>query len=581
MKIIASLFIIGIAYLGYVNLEIEYFYAIAGTALLFLSLLWFWKPEEVVFKLAGLTWTIRELCGSWYCQGGIGTGKTTSFINPLLYQLMRTVPDVGGLLVGVKGDEHVIVENSARENKKYWKKAGIETKHINLTVKPAHSPDNWKPKFRYNLIGDPSIKPATYASIISSTIKAVTEGNRTAFFEESAKQTIAESIELLRHIGEIPTLKMLYEMYVDSTKLITYINKARAIIIEGGGESVTEEDNEKVSTPIISITDAQKKANAEKTEKKEPEKEEKVMKADAEVVKRLVIIVASLKSKFMSEDGKDQSKGEKSTVTQMLAYFDDVHLADVFSPEPLTEEEKEKGIRDIDIKIVSSGVILTLAMPQVYSNERNFINNFLKCLFYQHCKDRFDLIGSGMAKETDFNLLLGVYDEAQSILTNTNDGYAERDIFDRLRSARVCFVCATQSFSSFIARLKSKDDAKVVYNNLTNKISFRVGDRESQEIISETIGKKYVTKKTKSGKVMRDITETNISNVKEWREIFPSSKFADLKKSEAVIVHGTKKFLMINWRKKKLKPIYPKKKKDKYEVEGEVKNKFKLWNKKK
>jgi len=51
-------------------------------------------------------WTENELCRHILITGDTGCGKTSSGFHPILVQLTRNVTKWGGLMLGVKGDEH-------------------------------------------------------------------------------------------------------------------------------------------------------------------------------------------------------------------------------------------------------------------------------------------------------------------------------------------------------------------------------------------------------------------------------------------------------------------------------------------
>ena len=108
------------------------------------------RSNPHILCIGKLRWTQRELCRHFLITGDTGSGKTTSGFHPLLLQLTQNVPDWGGLVLGVKGDEsefiHELLESHDRTHDQ-----------IDIKLRPNDASTKWQPPHRYNLLSDRSI----------------------------------------------------------------------------------------------------------------------------------------------------------------------------------------------------------------------------------------------------------------------------------------------------------------------------------------------------------------------------------------------------------------------------------------
>ena len=100
------------------------------------------ERKRVILKIGRLTWNRKELCRHVLITGDTGTGKTTSGVNPILYQLTQTEPNWGGIVFGVKNDEHAFID-------KLFRQFGRESDVIAIKVRPSDASIKWKPPHRY------------------------------------------------------------------------------------------------------------------------------------------------------------------------------------------------------------------------------------------------------------------------------------------------------------------------------------------------------------------------------------------------------------------------------------------------
>lgn len=163
------------------------------------------KRRDVILKFGKLTWTKHELCRHILITGDTGSGKTTSGLQPILVQLTRNIPGWGGLVLGVKGDEHRFITHLAAHHSR-------EADIIHLQVRPPDASTKWKPPHRYNLVSDRSLPWMTHAKAIVDIAASVTEGSQHAFFRPMAQISIANAFELLEEVGEIVTITKAYQL---------------------------------------------------------------------------------------------------------------------------------------------------------------------------------------------------------------------------------------------------------------------------------------------------------------------------------------------------------------------------------
>lgn len=216
----------------------------------------------------------------------------------------------------------------------------------------------------------------------------------------------------------------------------------------------------------------------------------------------------------------EQLGGVKTTVANYLKYFTDSGIAEVFCA-----AKSSFSFDDLD-----RGKIICVSIPQRYQIERRYINTLLKLSFYSHALRRFDRPAS--VRATD-NLLVLWADEAQKIVTASDDGMSDYNVVDVIREARATVVAATQSYQSLMPPMGDERRAKVFIANMANRITFNAADEESAKIAADTLGKRKANRRTygwSAGKRTTSWTEEE----KYWLEPHQLRK---LRKFEAVVQH--------------------------------------------
>ena len=154
--------------------------------------------RQAILSIGHLKWTKNELCRHVLITGDTGCGKTTSGFHPILLQLTRNVPNWGGLVLGVKGDEHAFVQEALRM---------INRHHAVIVLKVGSNSIH-----RYNLLSDRSLPWTTHAKAIVDTAASLTEGRQDAFFRPMAQIALSHALELLDCIEQPVTITRAYHL---------------------------------------------------------------------------------------------------------------------------------------------------------------------------------------------------------------------------------------------------------------------------------------------------------------------------------------------------------------------------------
>jgi hypothetical protein len=191
-----------------------------------------------------------------------------------------------------------------------------------------------------------------------------------------------------------------------------------------------------------------------------------------------------------------------------------------------------------DVKELDDGRLITIKIPQKYQVEKKYISLLLKVLFYLHALRRYDL----PAQERDQkNLIVLVLDEAQETVLVSEDGISDYNVVDKIRGARATTINSTQSPTSYIPPMGSREKADVFLLNLGNKIYFTAADRQSSEMIADSIGKHTIKKRTYG----RSLGKSNTSWTEQDEHHIKPHVLRALPKHTAIIKHCERPFRRI------------------------------------
>ncbi len=222
----------------------------------------------------------------------------------------------------------------------------------------------------------------------------------------------------------------------------------------------------------------------------------------------------------ISNQPAEQMGGVRGTLANRLKHFTHPDIVQVFCP-----EESTFSMAEID-----RGKVVCVAIPQRFKTERRYIHTLLKLVFYSHVLLRFD---SPSAERAKHNLLVLWADEAQKIITASEDGTSDYNVVDVIREAKATVVAATQSYTSLIPPIGDEQKAKVFIANMANRVICKAADEESAKIAADTLGKKKYKKRSYSysgGK-------RTVSYSEEEKYYMEPHEFRRLRKFQAVVQH--------------------------------------------
>ncbi|OAM88508.1 type IV secretion system DNA-binding domain-containing protein [Termitidicoccus mucosus] len=216
----------------------------------------------------------------------------------------------------------------------------------------------------------------------------------------------------------------------------------------------------------------------------------------------------------------EQLGGVRGTLANRLKHFTPPDIAEVFCPDKSTFSMSE----------IDRSKVICVSIPQRFKTERRYIHTLLKLVFYSHVLLRFDRPAEERAKD---NLLILWADEAQKIITASEDGTSDYNVVDVIREAKATVVAATQSYTSLIPPIGDEQKAKVFIANMANRIICKAADEESAKIAADTLGKKKYKKRSygySAGK-------RTVSHTEEEKYYIEPHEFRRLRKFEAVVQH--------------------------------------------
>ena len=141
-----------------------------------------------------MVWLANDDCCQNICvMGGIGAGKTTRVINPLLFQLLN-YQDVGGLIFDIKGDFGGAVDQFAKEA------GGRKVHRVGVGANCQGT----------NLIG--GLTPQQAAGFLQSTFYLCGGATNDSFWIQNATALMENTLGLLSYLGkEYYTLEKAYQ----------------------------------------------------------------------------------------------------------------------------------------------------------------------------------------------------------------------------------------------------------------------------------------------------------------------------------------------------------------------------------
>lgn len=352
-----------------------------------------------------------------------------------------------------------------------------------IQVRRPDSPPEWTPPYTLNITGNRTLPAATLAKVIAETFHSLKKKEADAFFAPTAQRAIELGIDILRKLNLPVTIPNIYAFLRDP--------ETRDIILHG-------------------LT-------------------EKADSGDAHAAKLKQFIHAEI-----FDLPPETLGGVTGNITLYLAPFLLPPIAETFCAEHPT----------FDLAALDSGAIISLSIPQIYQEERLFINSIVKLLGMFHILSRFDLTKEELKKK---NFILVQADEGQELITAAESALADHRIAGTMREARATIMVLTQAYTSLFSSLDKKF-ANTLMVNLANQIIYQAADEESAKIASKAIGEKYVVEKTWGLQGGR----RSYNFARRLKPHLEPHELRDFKKFQCVVVHCEK-----GWKKGFLPPLEP------------------------
>mgnify|MGYP000336076370 CR=1 FL=1 len=495
--------------------------------------------KNPVCVINGFKWDLNDFCRGWLITGKTGSGKTASAIQHILHQLFRRVTTennhkpFGGVAVDQKGNFFQIIEDIAKNYDQ-------SDRLITLQVRPDGAAEDWKAKYKFNLLSYPGIPSSTYSKIIMDTAASLGQesGGGSSFFTTQAKLHIEKGIDLLKIFTWI-------KEHPDSIKLESLLGRSKPLLDPEDPESEEDPSQKsdyefyKTMPNFVSLRNllrilTDKDMLGMQIGLLQMSLENEIFNDEKDQIKvnKMKELILHFKAKFL-DSPEDQLGGVIGTIYNTLGFFDSDEIEEVFCSETNTVEFEQ----------VDEGIIFSVSMPQKFQSERIYVNTIMKLIYYTHALGRFDRPDDLKSN----NLLVFIADEAQGVITASKDGMTDYTVIDKIREARATVLFATQSTTSFLPVMK-KDQVDTLLLNLANQCHYTVPDKNSAEQTADIIGKKEMTKKSHGNSGGK--SSVNFQKVDE--HIIKPHILRAMKKFECVLIHcesGHKKFT--------LKPIAP------------------------
>jgi hypothetical protein len=134
-----------------------------------------------------------------------------------------------------------------------------------------------------------------------------------------------------------------------------------------------------------------------------------------------------------------------------------------------------------------------------------------------------------------------VLDEAQETVLVSEDGISDFNVVDKIRGARATTINSTQSPTSYIPPMGSRERAEVFLLNLGNKIYFTAADKQASDMIADAVGKRTIKKRTYG----RSLGKSNTSWTEQDEHWIKPHELRALPKHRAVVKHCEQRFRKI------------------------------------
>ena len=292
---------------------------------------------------------------------------------------------------------------------------------------------------RYNPLHKPNLKPHILANRLKEILLLFSPNNTESYWLDVVEQAICEAIKLCRlYNNGYVTFLEIHNLLTHHKYYLEKISILRTSFLEG--------------------------------------------KFSKSQIHDLLSSLKFFEADFYSLDSKILStlKSEVSRITNI--FISDYDIQNTFCPKK--SDINFDGFQDV----INKGKIVVLNMNIAeYKNLSKIIAAYLKLDFQSEILMQLSKNGNNI-RSTAF-----ICDEYHEYVTTT-----DADFFSQSREAKSINIVATQSYTSLLNTLKNQYSAKVIIQNLVNKLWFRTDDIFTIEEAQKQIGKEDKIKISKS-----------------------------------------------------------------------------------
>jgi hypothetical protein len=225
----------------------------------------------------------------------------------------------------------------------------------------------------------------------------------------------------------------------------------------------------------------------------------------------------------------------------VCSLFDDPKIREVFAPDPIWE-----NFKGFD-RLIAEGQIVALRVPKSQlKTVSTIVGTMTKLNFYDAVLNRLARAEHG-SEDVERGVFF-VADEYDGYTTQPGDG----DFFSKCREAKCCAVIATQTYESFVAKLKNEHVAAQLIANLRTKIWLCAEDnftaRQAADLCGEIERKKVSRSRNETAKVSAfsfldgDVIAADPGSIGEGltislrrEHLFTPRAFTSLKVNQAIV----------------------------------------------
>ena len=292
---------------------------------------------------------------------------------------------------------------------------------------------------RYNPLDKPNLKPHVLANRLKEILLLFSPNNTESYWLDIVEQAIAEAIKLCRlYNNGYVTFLELHNLLTHHKYYLEKVSILRKSFLEN------------------SLSKSQ--------------------------VHDLLSSLKFFESDYYSLDPKILStlKSEIGRITN--TFISDYDIVNTFCPNK--SDINFKGFKDV----IKNGKIVVLNMNiGEYKNLSKIIAAYLKLDFQS------EILSQLSKNNTEIRASAFICDEYHEYVTTS-----DADFFSQSREAKSINIVATQSYTSLINSLRNQYSAKVIIQNLVNKLWFRTDDIFTIEEAQKQIGKEDKVKISKS-----------------------------------------------------------------------------------